>query len=91
MSSVRADHFPHCFVLSNSSRHLYDSSHRETYESAHSVILSIFASQTGSTTVDEVQDTGVPRPTFVEKIVPFYARCLLEVSPDMLYLFSVDH
>ena len=91
MSSVRADHFPHCFVLSNSPRHLYDSSHRETYESAHSVILSIFASQTGSTTVAEVQGTSVPRPTFVEKIVPFYARCLLEVSTDMLYSFSADH
>ena len=90
MSSVRVGHFSHCFVLINLSRHLYDSSHRETYESAHSVILSIFASQTGSTTVAEVQDIGVPRPTFVEDIVPFCARCLLEVSSDMLYSFSAD-
>lgn len=72
-------------------RHLYDSSHRETYESAHSVILSIFAAQTGPTPVAEAQATAVPRPTFVEKIVPFYARCLLEVCPDMLYSLSVDH
>ena len=91
MSSVSAGHIPHCFVLSDLSRHLYDSSHRETYESAHSVILSIFAAQTGSTPAASVQGTGVPRPTFVEKIVPFYARCLLEVCPDMLYSFSVNH
>lgn len=90
MSSVRADHIPHRFVLSDLPRHLYDSSRRETYESAHSVILSIFAAQTGSTTVTEVHGTGVPRPTFVEKIVPFYARCLLEVCPDILHSFSVD-
>lgn len=58
------------------------------YESAHSVILAIFAAQPGSTTVAEVQGAaGVPRPTFVEKIVPFYTRCLLEVCPGMLYLF----
>jgi len=91
MSSVRAGHIPHCFVLSDLSRHLYDSSHRETYESAHSVILSIFAAQTGSTPVAEVQGTGVPQPTFLEKIVPFYARCLLEVCPDVLYSFSANH
>lgn len=62
-----------------SSRHLNDSSHRETYESAHSAILAIFAAQLGSTTAVENRGTGVARPTFVEKIVPFYIRCLLEV------------
>jgi hypothetical protein len=62
--------------------HLNDVSHRETYESAHSAILAIFAAQLGSTMAAEVQDTGVARPTFVEKIVPFYIRCLLENSVD---------
>jgi len=60
--------------------HLNDASHRETYESSHSVILAVFASharaQTDSTTV---KGKGVSRPTFVEKIVPFYVQCLLEV------------
>jgi len=62
--------------------HLNDASHRETYESAHSTILAIFAAQLGSTTSTEDRDTGVVRSTFVEKIVPFYMQCLLENSVD---------
>jgi hypothetical protein len=70
-----------------SSRHLNDASHRETYESAHSTILAIFAAQLGSTTSTEDQGTGVGRPTFVEKIVPFYMQCLLEVRPTVMFYF----
>jgi len=70
-----------------SSRHLNDASHRETYESAHSAILAIFSAQIGSTTLAEVQGTDVVRPTFTEKIVPFYIRCLLEVRPTVLFCF----
>ena len=73
-------HFPVLIHLLLS-RHLNDASHRETYESAHSAILAVFAAQLGSSTAAEDQGTGVARPTFVEKIVPFYIRCLLEVRP----------
>ncbi|KAH9980191.1 hypothetical protein BGW80DRAFT_1163428 [Lactifluus volemus] len=66
--------------------HLNDSSHRETYESSHSAILALFAAhalgQPDSTTVAELRGTRVPQSTFVEKIVPFYVRCLLENSAD---------
>ncbi|KAH9989689.1 hypothetical protein BJV74DRAFT_922453 [Russula compacta] len=63
--------------------HLNDASHRETYESSHSVILAIFAAQPGSrTAVAEVQGIGVQQPAFVEKVVPFYVQCLLENSAD---------
>jgi hypothetical protein len=70
-----------------SSRHLNDASHRETYESAHSTILAIFAAQLGSTTSTENQGTEAGRPTFVEKIVPFYMQCLLEVRPTVMFYF----
>ncbi|KAI9443299.1 hypothetical protein H4582DRAFT_2118240 [Lactarius indigo] len=66
--------------------HLNDASHRETYESAHSVILAVFAAharaQPDSATVAGVKGKGTSRPTFVEKVVPFYVQCLLENSVD---------
>lgn len=117
-------------------RHLNDPSHRETFESAHSVILAIFAShaarhhespraidagralgselnQTIQRTpfawltflrsnrlqalrgrspspgsADVIPDTNATIPEggaspsgFVHRMVPFYASCLLEVSP----------
>ncbi|KAI0304338.1 hypothetical protein B0F90DRAFT_1815685 [Multifurca ochricompacta] len=66
--------------------HLDDASHRETYESAHSVILAVFAAHAlerpDSTILAEVQGTDVSRHAFVEKIVPFYVQCLLENSTD---------
>jgi hypothetical protein len=71
-----------------SSRHLNDASHRETYESAHSTILAIFAAQLGSTTSTDDNGLGVGRPTFVEKIVPFYMNCLLQVRPTVIFCFS---
>jgi hypothetical protein len=91
MPSVSANLLFHWPALSHLTSHLNDASHRETYEPAHSVILAIFAAQSGSTTVAEVQGAGVPRPTFVEKIVPFYTRCLLEVCPGMVQLFPMEH
>lgn len=54
-------------------RHLSDPAHRETYESAHSVVLAIFA---------ENKPNGVEgdnRSGFAEQIVPFYTECLIEV------------
>ena len=63
--------------------HLDDASHRETYESAHSVILAVFAAhahaQLDSTIVAGVKGKGPSQATFVEKIVPFYVHSLLEV------------
>ena len=79
-------HFPVLIHLLLS-RHLNDASHRETYESAHSAILAVFAAQLGPSTAAEDQGTGVARPTFVERIVPLYIRCLLEVRPIVLRLF----
>ena len=63
--------------------HLDDASHRETYESAHSVILAVFAAhahaQPDSIIVAGVKGKGPSQATFVEKIVPFYVHSLLEV------------
>jgi len=92
VSSVRTNHLLHSLFLSRllSSRHLNDASHRETFESAHSTILAIFAAQLGSTTSTEDQGTGVGQPTFVEKIVPFYMQCLLEVRPTICFIFHLS-
>lgn len=89
VSSVRTSRALILLVLIRllSSRHLNNASHRETYESAHSTILAIFAAQLGSTTPTEDQDMGIGRPTFVEKIVPFYMQCLLEVCPTVVFYF----
>nr|VWO96328.1 Carnitine acetyl transferase [Ganoderma boninense] len=61
--------------------HLWDPSHRETYESAHSVMLAIFASHAQNSAVRQQQPSGVGS-AFAEKIVPMYARCLVENSID---------
>ncbi|KAI0917380.1 hypothetical protein AcW2_007517 [Taiwanofungus camphoratus] len=61
--------------------HLSDSSHRETYESAHSVLLAIFASYAQNSR--EHEDQGRPTlkilPSFAEEAVPFYVQCLIDV------------
>lgn len=64
-------------------RHLFDPSHRETFESAHSVVLGIFAAHAQK--VAEAKNTGASQtnvngPSFVESLVPFYVGCLIEVS-----------
>ncbi|KAI1793301.1 hypothetical protein LXA43DRAFT_971977 [Ganoderma leucocontextum] len=61
--------------------HLWDPSHRETYESAHSVMLAIFASHAQSSRTEQQQPSGLGS-AFAEKIVPMYARCLVENSTD---------
>ncbi|EIW59549.1 uncharacterized protein TRAVEDRAFT_147587 [Trametes versicolor FP-101664 SS1] len=60
---------------------LWDCSHRETYESAHSVMLAIFAAHAqagapGGSVASRAQ------PAFAEKLVPMYAQCLVENSSD---------
>ncbi|KAI0345822.1 hypothetical protein BDW22DRAFT_1353428 [Trametopsis cervina] len=71
--------------------HLEDLAHRETFESAHSVMLAIFAAhalkaeklaandlrrQTGG---DSKEDGTRPQP-FAEQVVPFYTQCLVDNS-----------
>ena len=109
-------------------RYLSDSSHRETYESAHSVILSIFAfhaqrqQHTGRTKTtnllsgvlnaggddnkhgpedgsvftpisnplrQEAEEESVDLASFVERMVPFYAQCLIEVGVFFCFVFNV--
>ena len=118
-------------------RYLSDSSHRETYESAHSVILSIFAlhaqrqqQHTGKTKTTNnnflsgvvtnagargednkhgLEDGKVFTPisnplgeaeeeesvdllaNFVERMVPFYAQCLIEVGWWCFLYFGSSH
>ncbi|KAM6503399.1 hypothetical protein JOM56_000342 [Amanita muscaria] len=66
--------------------HLSESSHREIYESAHSVILAIFASHASSCDQETEEQTKIedgPFPNnFVTRIIPFYAHCLVENSAD---------
>ena len=65
------------------SSHLTDSTHRETYESAHSVMLAVFAAYSQKTA-----QLSAPRPVaadsdlagYISQIIPFYTDCLLEVS-----------
>ncbi|KAI0333742.1 hypothetical protein GY45DRAFT_1319349 [Cubamyces sp. BRFM 1775] len=62
--------------------HLWDPSYRETYESAHSVMLAIFAAHAqGAGRKDELHRARA-HPAFVEKLVPMYAQCLVENSSD---------
>ncbi|KAF7767893.1 hypothetical protein Agabi119p4_7136 [Agaricus bisporus var. burnettii] len=70
--------------------HLSEVSHRETFESAHSVILAVFAShaqqrQRQSVVVSDRVDllsAYSENNDFIKKMVPFYARCLIENSAE---------
>ncbi|PCH40275.1 hypothetical protein WOLCODRAFT_162231 [Wolfiporia cocos MD-104 SS10] len=73
--------FPMCLA------HLNDSIHRETYESAHSVMLAVFASHAQkSSQKSSEQHNPTPEdttaPAFATRLVPFYARCLIENSGE---------
>ncbi|KAJ7163306.1 hypothetical protein C8R46DRAFT_1102948 [Mycena filopes] len=58
--------------------YLSDASYRETYESSHSVVLAVFASH-----ADRHADANaLAQPRFTERMVPFYALCLIENSVD---------
>jgi hypothetical protein len=73
--------------------HLSDADHRETYESSHSVVLTIFSShaqRAGEISLDNSDDAtrkgngfdkeGRRPLAFTEKMVPFYTNCLIEAS-----------
>ncbi|KAI0631994.1 hypothetical protein C8Q77DRAFT_1210348 [Trametes polyzona] len=72
--TIRSRVFPLCLP------HLWDPSYRETYESAHSVMLAIFAAHAKDTQPHTASSTA--RPPFAEKLVPMYAQCLVENSAD---------
>ena len=67
----RTTHGHHC-------RYLSDPTHRETFESAHSVVLGMFVAHAQKVGEGELllDDEGV---SFVHTLVPFYAKCLIEV------------
>jgi len=90
--------------LTSVSSHLFDVAHRETFESAHSVVLTIFSSHAQRLQVPAIPDDGCsvgdvvtmlqgkknrdalsvgngPQDdtTFVQRMVPFYADCLIKV------------
>lgn len=79
-------------------RHLSEVSHRETFESAHSVILAVFAShaqqqQRQSVVVSDRVDllsAYSEDNDFIKKMVPFYARCLIEVSITVINFRAVQ-
>ncbi|KAI0670930.1 hypothetical protein C8Q78DRAFT_974125 [Trametes maxima] len=72
--TIRTQVYPLCVP------HLSDPGHRETFESAHSVMLAIFAAHARASAMPK--DTLKPAPSFVEKLVPMYAYCLIENSTD---------
>ncbi|KAJ6584755.1 hypothetical protein B0H19DRAFT_1368265 [Mycena capillaripes] len=74
------------YALPLSLPHLSDPSYRETYESSHSVVLAIFASHADHHAAGEERtsssDARAEGPRFTERMVPFYAHCLIENSVD---------
>ncbi|KAJ7212294.1 hypothetical protein GGX14DRAFT_448608, partial [Mycena pura] len=65
--------------------HLSNPTHRETYESSHSVVLATFASHADRQAAGlDYNATNAPAqgPRFTERLVPFYAHCLIENSVD---------
>ncbi|KAF7985593.1 hypothetical protein HWV62_3889 [Athelia sp. TMB] len=57
--------------------HLNDPSHRETYESAHSVVLAMFAAHAQRRNI--LNGDGAEDWPFMTRSTPFYAKCLIEV------------
>jgi len=74
-ASIRNEVFPACVP------HLSDPSHRETYESSHSVMLAILVSHAQQASEGKLNSAPGQTP-FAEQIVPFYVRCLIENSKD---------
>ncbi|KAI0040297.1 hypothetical protein FA95DRAFT_900902 [Auriscalpium vulgare] len=61
--------FPVCMPSLN------DAVNRETYESAHSVVLATFSAHPATRDQPDA-------PNFVERMVPFYAKCLLDNASE---------
>ncbi|KAJ8463872.1 hypothetical protein ONZ51_g9966 [Trametes cubensis] len=63
--------------------HIWDPRCRETYESAHSVMLAIFATYAlGAGRQENEPHRARAHPAFAEMLVPMYAQCLVENSAD---------
>ena len=65
--------------------YLSDTSHRETYEFSHSVVLATFSSHAqhvGENLLDKdhTRNWDDGSANFVDKLVPFYTSCLIEVK-----------
>ncbi|KAG5638156.1 hypothetical protein H0H81_001541 [Sphagnurus paluster] len=86
--------------------YLVDPSHRETFESAHSVILSIFTfhaqQRCGGDLFETQHDERITESTstspdatqFVHRMIPYYAQCLIEVGgyfPAIRNYSSAEH
>ena len=59
---------------------------RETYEAAHSVILSLL--ETNANNHASKLTSGDGLSMFAERLVPYYAKCLIEVSLCPRIVFS---
>jgi hypothetical protein len=71
---------------------LNDYNHRECYESAHSVMLSIFGSYADRKQGEVLDLSARTNHNLVEKLVPYYCKMLLEVSlVDMGLPPDLDH
>ncbi|KAL4080947.1 hypothetical protein J3A83DRAFT_4203554 [Scleroderma citrinum] len=66
------------FVLPFCSPHLNDTSHREIFEAAHSVVLAIFSHGAQNPIDTQHEQEGV----FIATWVPFYVQCLIENSAE---------
>ncbi|EPS96517.1 hypothetical protein FOMPIDRAFT_1062184 [Fomitopsis schrenkii] len=76
---VRRDVFALCLP------HLSNSTHRETYESAHSVMLAVFAAYAQKATqlsVPRLATASGDLASYISQIMPFYTNCLLENSGE---------
>ncbi|THH31473.1 hypothetical protein EUX98_g2725 [Antrodiella citrinella] len=75
---IRAEIWPMC------QPHLSDASHREVYESSHSVMLAVFAAHAQRASEGKVSTapSSLGEPAFAEQIVPFYVQCLISNSGD---------
>ncbi|TCD60595.1 hypothetical protein EIP91_009826 [Steccherinum ochraceum] len=76
---LRTEVYPMC------QPHLSDSSHREAYESSHSVMLAIFASyaeRANKGEAEAISHSHQEGPAFAEQVVPSYVRSLIENSED---------
>ncbi|KAF8520802.1 hypothetical protein BU17DRAFT_46263 [Hysterangium stoloniferum] len=78
LMNLLSDHTIKDTVVRFCTPYLSDPSHRETFESAHSVMLSIFAAHSSHNGTS----TGTDQPNLAARLVPFYVDCLIENADD---------
>ncbi|GJJ06969.1 hypothetical protein Clacol_001166 [Clathrus columnatus] len=62
--------------------YLDDTQHRDTFESAHSLILAIFTSQGKKQRLELGSNASDGVPSLSEKLTPFYTSCLIRNSEE---------